>query len=386
MSQIKTVAAIPCRFAKDQSYLGSHDIPDGAPVYFRRPHIRAVYSRFFETTFVRIETDDGAIGWGECLAPVAPRVSAAVIEDLFVAELVGRDPMAIGAIRSGLYDMMRDRGYTGGFYIDAITAVDTALWDLKGRILGVPVASLLGGPYVDTVPAYVSSIGGVSDKEKAERVEHWIGLGFTSFKHHGGRGIESDVKTVQTIRDAAGPEAVVGYDAHWVYSAGEAARLAQKLAESDVAFFEAPMDPENVDAHARLAAQSPVPIAVGECIRTRHEYLPWLTQGAASILQPDVGRSGISEAFALAQMSEPFAVQIAPHLSVGLGPMIAASIHVSAAIPNLYLLESQGPTIELANTLLEGEKIVVENGGYRIPEGPGLGIEMSAARIRDLQV
>ncbi len=386
MSSIAKVTAIPCRFAKDESYLGSHDIPAGAPAYFRRSHVRAVYSRYFETTFVKLQADDGTVGFGECLAPVAPRVSAAIIEDLFAEELVGNDPMRITAIRSGLYDMMRDRGYTGGFYIDALTAVDTALWDLKGKLLGQSVTSLLGGSFVDAVPAYVSSIGGVTDEEKADRIEYWMGLGFANFKHHGGRGIESDVQTVRAIRNAAGPDATVGYDAHWVYSPGEAARLARKLADYDTAFLEAPMNPESVEAHARLAQQSPVPVAVGENIRTRHEYLQWLVQGAASILQPDVGRSGISETVALAQMAEPFAVQIAPHLSVGLGPMVAASIHVAASISNLYLLEYQPPTMELANMLLEGDGIVAEKGVYRIPDRPGLGIDVSEARIYEKQV
>lgn len=384
MPRIKSVTAIPSRFAREEAYLGSHDVPDDALAYFRRDHLRAVYSRYFETTFVRIESNDGAVGWGECLAPVAPRVSAAIVEDLFAAELRGRDPVAIAAIRTSLYDMMRDRGYTGGFYVDAMTAVDIALWDLKGRLLDQPVSALLGGPFVDRVPAYVSAIGGVSDDEKRQRVEEWRSNGFRHFKHHGGRGRSSDVGTMRVIREAAGPDGVVGLDAHWVYSSGEAAQLGAELADLGVSFLEAPMDPEGVAAHARLASQVRIPIAVGENIRTRYEYLPWLMQGAAGILQPDVGRTGISEAVALATVAEPFSVKIAPHLSVGLGPMVAASIHVAAAIPNLYLLEYQPPTVELANQLLDGG-ICARAGAYDVPEGPGLGIEVSESRIREMQ-
>ena len=346
--------------------------------------MRTVYSRYFETTFVKIECDAGTFGWGECLAPVAPRVAAAIVEDLFAPILVGRDPSAIGAIRWLLYDMMRDRGYTGGFYVDAMAGVDAALWDLKGKLLGTTVASLLGGPFRSAVPAYVSAIGGVSDDEKASLVGTWRRRGFEHFKHHGGRGLSSDLQTMQAICSAAGTDAVVGCDAHWAYSLGEAGLLGMRLQDLGVSFLEAPMDPENVATHAALARQLTLPLAIGEGLRTRFEYRPWLEAGTAGILQPDVGRTGISEAMAVASMAEPFSVRVAPHLSVGLGPMVAAAIHVAASIANLLLLEYQPPTIALANSLLDNE-IEVSAGQYVIPTGPGLGIKLSERKIRDLQ-
>lgn len=364
--------------------MGSHDVPVDAGAYFVRPHLRAVYSRYFESMFVRIVTDDGAEGWGECLAPVAPRVSAAIVDDLLSDQLVGRDPLSVLKIRSDLYDLMRDRGYFGGFYVDALTAIDVALWDLKGKLLSLPVVSLLGGPYRDDVPAYVSAIGGVSDAEKRACTAEWRDAGFNNFKHHGGRGVESDIATMGAIVAAAGPGAIVGLDGHWVYSHSEAAMIASRLEDLGVSFFEAPMNPEDVTGHAHLASQTRVSIAVGECLRTRYEYLPWLERRAAGILQPDVGRSGISESMAIASMAEAFGLAVAPHLSVGLGPMIAASIHVAAAIPNLYLLEYQPPTVELANSLLNAD-IRAREGRFEIPEGPGLGVAMSASRIAELQ-
>ena len=384
-TRLTHVEAIPARFLSGAAYLGSHDVPEGTDGYFTRPQLRAVYSRYFETTFVKVTSDSGVAGWGECLAPVAPRVSACIIDELLAPCLVGSDALAHAAIRSRLYDLMRDRGYTGGFYVDAISAVDIALWDLKGRLLDAPVSSLLGGPSGGRVPAYVSAIGGTEDSEKATLVEGWLAKGFTGFKHHGGHGAERDLRTMTAIRRAAGDDAIVGYDAHWTYSPAEAELTGHRLEDAGVSFFEAPTDPEDAGAHARLAANLAIPIAAGEGIRTRHEYRPWLEQRAADILQPDVGRSGISETVSLAFMAEPFSVGIAPHLSVGLGPMVAASIHVAASIPNLYLLEYQPPTVELANTLLS-EGIEMEGGTYLIPDGPGLGITVSESRIRERQV
>ena len=384
MVRIRSVEAFPSRLRNESVYLGSHDVPHGASDYFTRPQLRAVYSRYFETTFVKITTDEGITGWGECLAPVVPQVAATIINDLLAPYLVGAEATAHAALRSRLYNLMRDRGYFGGFYIDAITAVDIALWDLKGRLLGTSVTSLLGGPHRDDIPAYVSAIGGIEDRDKERLVAQWRARGFRGYKHHGGHGMEQDLGTMRAICRAAGPEAIVGYDGHWSYTPSEAEMMGLRLEEIGVSFFEAPTDPEDVNAHARIARYLSVPIAVGESIRTRYEYLPWLEQRAVDILQPDVGRTGISEAVALASMAEPFSVRVAPHLSVGLGPMVAASIHVAASIPNLYLLEYQPPTLDLANTLLENP-IQVVNGCYRIPDGPGLGVEISERRVREAQ-
>lgn len=384
MARIQHVEAFPSRIRNDSVYLGSHDVPAGSGDYFTRPQLRAVYSRYFETTFVKITSDDGITGWGECLSPVVPQVVASIINDLLAENVVGSDAVAHAAIRSRLYDLMRDRGYFGGFYVDAITAIDIALWDLKGRLLGSSVTSILGGPYRDVVPAYVSAIGGVSNEDKERLVGEWRKRGFRGFKHHGGYGAEQDLETMRSICRAAGSDAVVGYDGHWSYTPYEAETIGHRLEQIGVSFFEAPTDPENVGAHARIAGNLSIPIAVGESIRTRHEYLPWIEQRAADILQPDVGRSGISEAVAVASMAEPHSITIAPHLSVGLGPMVAASIHVAASIPNLYMLEYQPPTLELANKLLENP-IELADGCYRIPDGPGLGIEVSERKIRDAQ-
>lgn len=385
MAKVTEIKAIPARFSRPEAYLGSHDVPEGGGAYFRRPHLRAVYSKYFETTFVKITLDDGTIGWGECLAPVAPRVATAIIEDLLTIELFGAEIDDIPALRAKMYGMMRDRGYFGGFYVDAITAVDIALWDAKGKILGKSVTELLGGDPAAPVPAYVSAIGGVEDAEKADLVTNWIDKGFLHFKHHGGRGIEPDSATMNAIVEAASADSIVGFDGHWVYGLDEAKRLGTGLAELGVTFFEAPMDPEEVGLHAELTKAIDIPVAVGECLRTRYEFRPWLQQKAAGLLQPDVGRAGISETVAIASEAAGYLVPVAPHLSVGLGPMIAASIHVAASIPNLYLLEYQPPTVALANELLH-VGIQAEKGHFLIPNGVGLGIDVSEKRIDELQV
>ena len=149
-------------------------------------------------------------------------------------------------------------------------------------------------------------------------------------------------------------------------------------------FFEAPINPEDLDAHVKLADAVAVPIAIGETERTRYQFKPWLVQRGADILQPDVGRTGISELVKIANMAESFNISVAPHLSVGLGVCIAASLQAAAAIPNLWILEYQPPVFELANTLLK-EPLICEAGTYRLPEGSGLGITIDEDKLAAAQ-
>lgn len=381
---IKKIEALPARIKRDEAYLG--DLPDRADPkrYFTRPPWRSLYSAHFETCFVKITTDEGVVGWGEALAPVAPEVAATIIEQLLSPALLGEDPLSGDMLWSKMYNLMRERGYYGGFMLDAISACDTALWDLRGKILGQPVYKLLGGPYQDKIPCYVSGLPKPTKEERAELAESWVEKGFWNFKLAAGHGVEEDTESVASLREAVGKKAKLLLDAHWVYSLDEAIRLGHKLEPYNAAILEAPMNPEDVKGHAKLAEAIIMKIAIGETDRTRFQFLPWLEQRAAGLLQPDVGRAGISETVKIAQMAEAFNIDIAPHLSVQQGVCIAAAIHVAAAIPNLWLLEFQPPVFELANTSLK-IPLVCKEGHYLLPEGAGLGVEIDERRLAEAQ-
>ena len=382
--RITQVEAIPLRIKREETYLGA--MPKGADsgAYFLRPPYRALYSAYFETCFVKINTDEGGLGWGEALAPVAPEVVQQIVEQLLAPALVGRDPLDGNALWNTMYDLMRERGYYGGFMLDAISACDVALWDLRGQILNQPIYKLLGGAFQAPIPCYVSGLPRPTDEERVELALEFVERGFHDFKLAAGHGVRADVASVAALRRALGEDSKLLLDAHWVYPLDEAVRLGRALAELDAGFFEAPINPEDIESHAQLAQAVAVPIAHGETERTRYQFRPWLTKKAADILQPDVGRAGISEVIKIASMAEAFNVKVAPHLSVGLGICIAASIHTAAAIPNLYLLEYQPPVFEIANMLLK-EPLVCENGAYEIPRGAGLGVELDEDRLRELQ-
>lgn len=381
---ISKVEAIPVRIKRDEAYLGGLPSAADPPGYFTRPPYRALYSAYFETAFVKITTAEGVIGWGEALAPVAPEVVCTIIEQLLAPALLGRDPLAGNVLWNVMYDLMRERGYYGGFMLDAISACDTALWDLRGKLLEQPVFKLLGGACRERVPCYVSGLPRPTAEERVELALEYAEGGFSAFKLAAGHGVREDAASVLSLRDALGAEATLLLDAHWVYSLDEAVQLGHALTELGVGFFEAPINPEDVESHAQLAAAVAVPIAHGETERTRYQFRPWLMRKAADILQPDVGRAGISETIKIATMAEAFNVKMAPHLSVGLGVCIAATIHAAAAIPNLYLLEYQPPVFEIANLLLQSP-LVCETGFYQIPSGAGLGVELDEGRLRALQ-
>ncbi|MEW8977967.1 MAG: mandelate racemase/muconate lactonizing enzyme family protein [Symbiobacterium sp.] len=376
--RITQVEVIPVKIPPEEIYLGGSK---EGPTYYYRPGWRCVYSRMMETVFVKITAEDGTTGWGEALAPVAPEVTAGIIRSLFTPLLVGADPLATEVLNTRMYDAMRERGHVQGFFIDAIAGVDIALWDLKGRLLGLPVHRLLGGPYARRLPCYVSGLPRPTDAERAELAREWAARGFHRVKLAIGTTIQEDLRTVEAVRDALGEGGTVFVDAHWHYTLPEAMRFGRALEALGVGFLEAPMLPENLDAHAELARQLDIAIAIGEGERTRYQFKEILVRGAADILQPDVGRTGISELKKIAGMAEAWNVPVAPHLSVGQGVMIAATLQVAAAIPNLFILEYQPNPFNLANQFL-AKPLVCEDGFMYLPEGPGLGVELDEERIR----
>ena len=382
--RIAQVEAIPLRIKRDEAYLGGLPQGAGQEAYFLRPPYRALYSAYFETAFVKITTDAGAFGWGEALAPVAPEVVQQIVEQLLAPALFGRDPLDVNVLWNVVYDLMRERGYYGGFMLDAISACDIALWDLCGKILDQPVYQLLGGAFRERIPCYVSGLPRPTAEERVELALEFVDKGFDAFKLAAGHGVRADTESVRALRDGLGAEATLLLDAHWVYSLDEAMQLGHALEEVGAGFFEAPINPEDVESHALLAQAVAVPIAIGETERTRYQFRPWLTQTAADILQPDVGRAGISEVKKISTMAEAFNVTMAPHLSVGLSICIAATLQVAAAIPNLYLLEFQPPVFEIANLLLESP-LTCADGFYEIPTYAGLGVALDEDRLRELQ-
>ncbi|MDX2917518.1 MULTISPECIES: mandelate racemase/muconate lactonizing enzyme family protein [Streptomyces] len=381
--QIASVETFTLKIRHTDAYLGV--LPDGSDVpagYQVRAPWRSLYSPRFETLLVKVVAEDGTAGWGEALAPVAPEVPARIVDLLLAPALTGQDALAPRPAWSRLRNLMRERGHLVGHQADALAAVDTALWDLAGRLRGAPVAALLGGAFRDRLPTYVSGLPRPTDPERAELAADWQARGARAVKLHLGHGVAADLATVDAVR-AAAPSLRIAVDAHWAYAPAEARGLAAGLADRDCWFLEAPLAPEDEDGHRRLAERSALPLAVGETLRNRYEFARWLRGNALEIAQPDVARTGITEAMAIAELSSAHHVPVAPHHSVGLGVALAAGLHVSAAVEDLLVFEYQPTSTDVGSRILRSPLTVLPDH-FPLPEGPGLGIDVDEEAVRHL--
>lgn len=374
--RISEIGSYPIKLRHDVPYLGPMPEPSepDEDAYQVRPPWRSLYSSRFETLLVRVTAEDGTSGWGEALAPVGPEVAAAIVERLLAPTLVGTDLDGPRPAWSRLRALMRERGHLVGHQADAMAAVDIALWDLTGRLTGRTVADLLGGAFRRHIPVYISGLPYATDDERAAAAAQWAARGVERVKLHLGHGVTADLSTVDAIRSAA-PGVTVAVDAHWAYGLSDAIRLGRALEARDVLFLEAPLAPEDIAGHARLARQVGVPIAVGEALRNRYEFDSWLAARALGIAQPDVARTGITEAAVIGELAMARHTPVAPHHSVGLGVALAAGLHVCAAVEEVPFFEFQPTTFEVAQRILSTPLPGGPNG-FDLPSGPGLGIEV----------
>ena len=379
---IEKIEVFPLKIKKEHVYLGNSSGLDSPYDYYLRPEYRCPYSKNMETVYVKLTTDTGLSGWGEALAPVLPDVTGKIVGSLFTPVLLGADPLNIRVLWNELYDLMRDRGYYSGFMVDAITAVDCALWDIVGKVTQMPVYQLLGGAYRMSIPAYISGLPVEGLEEKVKLAQSWKDQGFQAIKLHIGYGMEEDIRIMTALRKALGADYKLMIDAHWNYTVAQAVKLARKLEDLDVEFLECPLNPEDLNGYAELSAAVDIPVALGESDRTHWQYKDILDKKSCDILQPDVGRCGITELMRIAELAELYGRPVAPHLSVGQAGCIAATLHCDAAMYNFYGMQEYQPSIvPVANEFLV-RPIVCENGHLRLPDGPGLGIEFDEDKIK----
>jgi D-galactarolactone cycloisomerase len=337
-----------------------------------------LYSTRFETALVRVTLDTGLSGIGEAQAPVAPEVACTIVNGILapILEESGRSEFGgtvpeIEALWWRMYSAMRVRGQTGGFMLDAIAGVDLALWDLAGKIAGRPVWDLLGAKR-PRVPAYLSGLPG----RDPERVRAYADAGFTTVKifHDSDEAtLLGNVHRVNGILEGRGSVAV---DALWRLTPQSAPAFAEEMSWLSVRWLEAPLPPESAREHGELAARSGVPVAIGESYRTLFELEPFFAAKAMRIVQPDLGRTGITEGLRIARAAEERGIEVIPHVSIALGPQIAAAIHFAAALPNCPLLEFNPTVLETANRHLR-DPLVIEDAAYALPDAPGLGVTLS---------
>lgn len=334
---------------------------------------------------VRIDTDNGFTGVGECLARFTPEVHAHYINEWFAPLLKGQDPFSVGALWSQMRDV--NHGRSGGPLFEAIAGVDIALWDIMGKSTGLSVGKLLGGNNREKVPAYASSI--MVNEDEAAAGEKLRNHGFKAVKMKIAGAVASQVERVQRLRAAVGDCVDILIDANYCYTEAEALHFAREVAQYDVTWFEEPIDPEDRAGHLRLATNSPIALAAGESEFTTRAAIDLIGSGAIKFVQPDVTRlGGITETRNMAITGHSFSLQFAPHVGLSGIICLAATLHLASAMPNLYAYEcmvTPSPFREDLAVEPVGLAEQLVDGYATVPDSPGIGIEIDWKAVDKLR-
>jgi len=387
--RIESVTAHVVTLPRDVPYLGP--LRAGEQVnrrgYIVRAGNRTLYPTVDRSVVLRVVTEQGLIGWGETYGIVAPEAVRAIVEDVIAPVLEGRDPSAPAVIHEDLYDLMRVRGYFGGFYLDALAAVDIALWDLLGKRLGVPISTLLGGRRHATIPAYVSGLPRATLDERVAFAREWQAKGFHGFKFAAVVADEGPEAEIRALREGLGARADIMADLHWKYSAAEAIRLIRTLEPHGLAFAEAPCAPEDIAGVAEVARSVGVPVALGEELRTVFEWQPRLHSRCMGIGQPEMGRTGITEFVRIGALCHAHHIAVMPHATIGVGLFMAASLQAASTLQKLPKHEYQhsifDPNLRLTKPT-GTTHMSCASGRFNLPDGPGLGIEPGEEMLTQL--
>jgi len=315
--------------------------------------------------FVKVETEDGITGIGE--GSGWPRVVEAAVQDM-AHVVIGQDAFAIERLWQRMHVAIMGHGMSGVVGQGAINAIDMALWDIKGKALGVPVWQLLGGKVRDSVRAYTHA--STPDQARAA-----LAMGFGALKTG---GVKNPVEKATLIREAVGDAIDLMIDLHgppWL-TAPDAIGICKALAPLGPLFVEEPLAPEDMDGYRRLRDQTDVPLAAGERHGGLHGIAPLLRHGLVDVVQPDAGRAGgITGLRKIAALAEASFATMAPHAG-SLGPVAEfAAIHVLASIPNALIHERMEPDWEgRARTI--ATTLPLRDGYVLVPDAPGLGVEI----------
>lgn len=347
----------------------------------------------------QVTTDEGITGWGEalCQGLQPPQIAAAAVEYALKPLVVGKDPIDVEVLWDIMYNQTKDYGQKGAV-IGAISSVDIALWDIIGKLHGLPVYKVLGGAHRTQVRAYATGFyrrGDEVDLRRAwiEEAQEHLAAGFRGIKLKIGLGVKNDVRNVAAVREAIGPEPLIMVDANHGYNLADARKLLQALAPYDITWFEEPIAPEDIEGYKELKQGSPIPLACGENEFTRIGFKNWLAARAVDIIQPNTCQAGgFTECRRISAMASAWGVSYNPHVW-GTAIGLAAALHMLATLPpnplSIYpsepMLEFDRSSHPFRNELV-AQPIVAHDGLVSVPQGPGLGIEVNLEAIERYRV
>lgn len=340
----------------------------------------------FTATLVELTTDDGITGVGECIARKAPRVTDRVVRDLLWPVLEGRDPQDAGGIWDDMFRQLRGWGHYRGFVQEAMSGVDQAIWDIVAQSRGVPLYKALGGAGRDRVPVYASSVY-IADLDTMQReTREQVEKGHTALKMKVGRtpelgGLRMDIESVRAVRQAAGPDIEIGIDVNSAYDAATAIRFCRAVEECDITFLEEPVYPDDIDGYEQIRRHTTIGLAGGESEFGIFGFRELLKRRAMDIVQPDIARvGGFTAGMRLGALVHAHNVRYAPHTGFSCGVAQLASVHLAAAVPNLWrseLMFIDNPLAEIFTEPLPQATL----GVVEPPKKAGIGLALDKKKI-----
>ena len=354
-----------------ESYVVEQELE--TPFYFSQFEFR---SR--QICMVKVVAEDGSYGWGEGYGP-ATVVKAGV--EFLSPLVVGEDPLQVEAVWHKMH--LRALDYARrGVLVAAISAIDIALWDLRGKLLGQPVSALLGGRRREKVKVYATGMYFVHTDDLigklVEEAQLYASQGFRALKMKVGLGVATDVKHVRAVRAAIGADMQLMVDANHAYSLSEALSFARQIEELDISFFEEPVSPEDYEGYRELRQRTPIPIAGGECEYLLAGFRHLLSNRCVDIAQPDIcGAGGLTETKRIAALATAFQTNVLPH-SWGTGIAFAAGLHLVSTLDVVpgrlrmpeAMLEMDRSESALRENLTH-PKFAIEDGRVAVPNGAG---------------
>ena len=358
--------------------------PLEVPFYFSQGwvHVRSA-------VIVEVISESGESGFGECLCHgmQPPQMAEAIIKNCFIPRVLGRSIFDTEVLWEELYNISRPFGQQG-IIVNALSGIDIALWDLKGKVLKQSIANLIGGSYRTSVQAYATGFYRVENKKYPEEsvleAQRHLEKGFLAMKLKAGFGVKEDIEYIKTLRQRVGFDVKLMVDFNCAYNQTNARKIIKELENEKIEWFEELLVPEDISGYKSLRNLSSSAISAGENIFGKRNFIEWMYQGALDIYQPDLcscgGFTEYKKILALAQATNS---TIIPHVW-GSGIGLAASLQLMTAIsPNPLVFNSQGPLLEYDQSDhpfrsdLINNSIIMEQGIVNIPTGPGLGIDIN---------
>ena len=386
--ELASVRTYHLSFGAEASYwqdygttLEGGDADTGSPRYEFKAGWQTVYATAVETPLVRVELADGAVGWGESNTPIAPEIVCMMIDRAIAPMTVGRRFDNPQHLWDFAYDTQRGRGVNSGYWMDALAALDIAVWDAVGRRNDVPVAKLIGDAPRREIPVYQSGLRQASLEERADFANESVDNGVRGVKIFPTGGVDEILDELDSLMQRCPGVEQWMVDALWMCDFYSAVELKRELGARGVRFFECPLQPELLGEHRDLVHMDGAPIAIGEHFRTSHQLRDWLTEPLGmDIFQPDIGRTGISDYVRQLDMASAAGVPTTPHMGNGVSVFQAATLHCAAVASPSMLQEFQSGLSTLLRDATNSAWCL-EGGAFVLPEAAGLGVTVDESAL-----